>query len=188
MNGFKHSHVPSNYERHLPSKEQLKRGFEALDSDKERAIYLFTATTGLRRSEVWNLTKDYVDFETRCVKSKHDTRTKRAGVAFHNSECETYLKKYLKSRKDDSSKLFRIGYRQFRLIWKKASEATGFKITPQVLRKWHSTELGELMVPDRFVDVFHGRTPKNVLAKFYTGIELLRLKRIYNKSNLMVLG
>ena len=44
------------------------------------------------------------------------------------------------------------------------------------------------MVPDRFVDVFHGRTPKNVLAKFYTGIELLRLKRIYNKSNLMVLG
>ena len=38
------------------------------------------------------------------------------------------------------------------MIWKKASKAAEFKITPQVLRKWHSTELGELMVPDRFVD------------------------------------
>ena len=86
MNGFKHSHVPSNYERHLPTKEQLKKGFEALDTDKEKSIYLFTATTGLRRSEIWNLTKDDVDFETRCVKSKHDTRTKRAGVTFYNKE------------------------------------------------------------------------------------------------------
>ena len=188
MNGFKHSHVPTNYERKLPTKEQLRKGFEALDTDKERAIYLFTATTGLRRSEVWNLTKDDIDFETRCVKSKHDTRTKRAGVTFYNGECETFLKKYLELRKDSSNKLFRIGYRQFRVIWKKASKAAGFKITPQVLRKWHSTELGELMVPDRFVDVFQGRAPKSVLAKFYTGTELLRLKRIYGKSNLRVLA
>jgi len=186
MNGFKHSHVPSNYERHLPSKEQLKKGFEALDTDKERAIYLFTATTGLRRGEVWNLAKDDIDFETRCVKAKHDTRTKRAGVTFYNKECEAYLRKYLNSRKDDSNKLFRIGYRQFRLIWKKASKAADFKITPQVLRKWHSTMLGELMVPDRFVDVFQGRAPRSVLAKHYTGKGLERLKRIYHKANLAI--
>ena len=187
MNGFKHSHVPSNYERHLPTKEQLKKGFEALETDKEKAIYLFIATTGLRRSEVWNLTKDDVNFETRCVKSKHDTRTKRAGATFYNKECETYLKKYLNSRRGDSNKLFRIGYRQFRLIWKKASKAAGFKITPQVLRKWHSTELGELMVPDRSVDIFQGRAPKSVLAKHYTGKGLERLKRIYDRADLTVL-
>jgi len=188
VNGFKHSHVPSNYERLLPTKEQLKKGFLALDTDKERAIYLFYASTGLRRSEVWSLTKEDVDFDTRCVKSKHDTRTKRAGVTFYNSECEEYLKKYLASRKDDSNKLFRIGYRQFRLIFKKASQTAGFKITPQVLRRWHSTELGELMVPDRFVDVFQGRAPRNVLAKHYTGKGLERLMRIYNKSGLRVLN
>ena len=188
MNGFKHSHVPSNFERHLPTKEQLKKGFEALDSDKERANYLFTATTGLRRGEVWSLTKDDVDFETRCVKAKHDTRTKRAGVTFYNSECEIYLKKYLNSRKDENNKLFRIGYRQFRLIWKKASEPAGIKITPQVLRKWHSTMLGELMVPDRYVDIFHGRAPRSVLARHYTGKGLEILKRIYDKANLRVLA
>jgi len=79
---------------------------------------------------------------------------------------------------------FRIGYRQFIQIWKKVSKATGFKITPQVLRKWHSTMLGELMVPDRFVDVFQGRAPRGVLAKHYTGKGLERLKRIYEKANL----
>ena len=188
LNGLKHTYVPENYERHLPTKEQLCKGFDALETDKERAIYLFFATTGLRRSEVLNLTRDDVDFETRCVKAKHDTRTKRAGVTFYNSECEVYLKKYLASRKDDNDRLFRIGYRQFLQIWKKASKAADFKITSQVLRKWHSTMLGELMVPDRFVDVFQGRAPRSVLAKHYTGKGLERLERIYDKSGLEVLS
>ena len=147
MDGFKHTHVPSIYEREIPTKNQLKKGFEALDSDKERAIYLFFATTGLRRGEVWQLNKEDIDYATRCVKSKHDTRTKRAGISFYNQECETYLTKYLASRTDDNPRLFRIGYRKFRLIWKKATRAAEFTITPQVMRKWHSTELGELMVP-----------------------------------------
>jgi intergrase/recombinase len=43
------------------------------------------------------------------------------------------------------------------------------------------------MVPDRFVDVFQGRAPRNVLAKHYTGKGLERLKRIYSKANLNVL-
>jgi len=188
LNGLKHTYVPENYERQLPTKEQLSKGFEALETDKERAIYLFFATTGLRRSEVLNLTKDDVDFETRCVKAKHDTRTKRAGVTFYNRECEECLRKYLDSRKDDSNRLFRIGYRQFLQLWKKASRAAEFKITAQVLRKWHSTMLGELMVPDRFVDVFQGRAPRSVLAKHYTGKGLERLKRIYNNAALNVLS
>jgi len=133
------------------------------------------------------LTRDDVDFDTRCVKAKHDTRTKRAGVTFYNSECEEYLRKYLDLRKDDNNRLFRVGYRQFLQIWKKASKVAAFKITPQVLRKWHSTMLGELMVPDRFVDVFQGRAPRNVLARHYTGNGLERLKRIYDKANLRVL-
>ena len=48
-------------------------------------------------------------------------------------------------------------------------------------------ELGELMVPDRFVDVFQGRAPRSVLAKHYTGRGLERLERIYDKSDLKVL-
>jgi len=57
-----------------------------------------------------------------------------------------------------------------------------------VLRKWYSTELGELGVPDRDVDVFQGRAPKTVIARFYTGKELQRLKRICDKAGLKVLS
>jgi len=56
------------------------------------------------------------------------------------------------------------------------------------MRKWHSTDLGELMVPDRFMDVFKGRAPRNVLAKYYTEKGLERLERIYEKSNLNLLS
>ena len=96
--------------------------------------------------------------------------------------------RYLASRQDDDNRLFVISWRQFsKTIWKKASKAAEFKITPQVLRKWHSTMLGELMVPDRFVDVFQGRAPRTVLAKHYTGKGLERLNRIYNNAGLKVI-
>jgi intergrase/recombinase len=188
MEGFKKAHQNSNYDIVLPSKAQIKAGFEALTDDRERAIYLFYATTGLRLSEGLGLNRfQDIDYGLRAVRSKHDTRTKKAGITFYNAECEQYLKRYLESRNDDSERLFRIGYREFQRIWKKASEKAGIKISPQILRKWHSTELGELGVPDRYVDIFQGRAPRTVLAKYYTGKELLRLKRIYEKANLRVL-
>jgi len=37
-------------------------------------------------------------------------------------------------------------------------------------------------------DVFQGRASKTVIAKFYTGKELKRLKRIYDKAELKVLS
>jgi integrase len=71
INGFKHTHVPDNFDRQVPSKEQLRLGFESLNDDKEKAIFLFFASSGLRRGELLNLTKEDVDSETRCVKAKH---------------------------------------------------------------------------------------------------------------------
>ena len=58
-----------------------------------------------------------------------------------------------------------MGATRFRHLWDKASKAAGFRITPQVLRVWFATEMGELGVPDRYVDVFQGRAPRSVLAK-----------------------
>ena len=96
--------------------------------------------------------------------------------------------KYLDSRKDNSERLFSIGTREFIRIWKKASERAGVKISPQILRKWHSSELGELGIPDRYVDIFQGRAPKTVIAKYYTGKELERPKRICDKANFKILA
>jgi len=189
MEGFKKAHEDSNVEVELPSKAQLKEGFESLSDDKERAIYLLYASSGLRQMELRRLSRfTDVDFRLRAVKSKHNTRTKKAGVTFYNEECEEYLTKYLGSRRDSSGTLLPISSCAFYAMWRKISESAGVKITPQVLRKWHSTELGERGVPDRYVDVFQGRAPKTVIAKFYTGKELERLKRIYDKASLKVLN
>jgi len=189
MEGFKKAHENSNHDIELPTKAQLKKGFEGLTDDRERAIFLFYATTGLRHSEGLGLNRfEDINYEARAVKSKHSTRTKKAGITFYNSECEYWLKKYLDSRQDDSPRLFRIGFREFVRIWRKASASAGAKISPQILRKWHSTELGELGVPDRYVDILQGRAPQSVIGKFYTGKELERLKRIYEKAGLNLLS
>jgi intergrase/recombinase len=189
MNCFKKAHENSNHDIELPSREQIKKGFETLTDDRERAIYLLYASSGLRHMEARKLNRfQDIDYQLRSIKSKHDTRTKKAGITFYNEECELWPRRYLASRQDHSEKLFTVSNYAFYQMWKKSSKNAGVKISPQILRKWHSTELGELGIPDRYVDIFQGRAPKTVIAKFYTGKELDRLKRIYEKANLKALS
>lgn len=70
----------------------------------------------------------------------------------------------------------------------KALLISGVKITAKVLRLRHSKELGELGVPNRYVDIFQGRAPRSALAKHYAGKGLERIKRIYDKAGLLVLS
>jgi intergrase/recombinase len=46
--------------------------------------------------------------------------------------------------------------------------------------------MGELGIPDKFVDVFQGRAPRSVLAKHYTGKGIETLKRIYQKAKFTI--
>jgi intergrase/recombinase len=172
----------------LPSKSQLRKAFEVQCGNRAKAIYLFTATSGLRKGEILDLTKDKIDFKLRAVIPQHFTRVKRSGITFYNAEAEKWLDLYLTSRTDRDSRLFVISDRKWKEIWKNSSKAANVKITPKVLRVWFATEMGELGVPDRFVDVFQGRAPRSVLAKHYTGKGLQRLKRIYDKVGLKVLS
>ncbi len=172
----------------LPTKEQLRKGFEALNDDGERALYLFTATTGLRRSEILNLTKEKIDFTLRSVIPQHFTRVKRSGITFYTDETEKYLNNYLTSRNDNDLRVFRLCERRNKELWRKASKASGIRISPQILRVWFSTEMGEQLIPDRFVDIFQGRAPRSVIAKSYTAKGIERLKLIYEKVDLHILG
>ena len=61
----------------------------------------------------------------------------------------------------------------------RASRIAGVKITSKILRAWFGTEMGELGISYRFVDIFQGRAPGSVLEKHYIGQGLDRLKRIY---------
>ncbi len=92
----------------------------------------------------------------------------------------------LQSRYDDSDRLSVISDRQWKKIWNQASESEGVSVTSKVLRAWFSAEMGELGTPDRFIDIFQGRSPRSVLAKHYTGKRSLRFKRIYDKPDLKI--
>lgn len=174
----------SHYNENLVSKEQVAKGFCGLTETREKALYLFTATTGLRKTEILRLLKSQVNLETHAVIPMHFTRKKRSGIAFYNEETAIWLNRYLNERRDKSDKLFMISERAWRDVWVKASNNAGAKITAKILRAWFSTEMGELGTPDRYVDIFQGRSPRSVLAKHYTGKNLELLKRIYDKANL----
>jgi len=47
--------------------------------------------------------------------------------------------------------------------------------------------MDELGVADRFIDIFQGRAPRNVLAKHYTPQGTRLLREIYDKADLKIM-
>jgi intergrase/recombinase len=48
--------------------------------------------------------------------------------------------------------------------------------------------MGKAFVPDRYIDIFQGRAPKNVLAKHYNPHGIIMLKEIYGKAKLRIVN
>ncbi len=188
ISSFKMAPVDNPFRTVDLTKTQVRKGFYAQGDALSKALYLFTTTTGLRKGEILNLRLENIDLSNRVVIPNHFTRKKRSGVTFYNEETETWLKKYLDSRHDNNTKLFVISDRHWRQIWRLASKAADTNITAQRLRFWFATEMGEKLIPDRFIDIFQGRAPRSVIAKHYTGKGLDRLRRIYDKANLRILS
>lgn len=170
-----------------PTTEEIRRFYGALKGLKERAFYLLTATSGLRKIEVLGLRREHVDFERRMLMPGHWTGTKNSWISFYNEEAEKVLSEYLASRHDGNPKLFPWNGNYYTEVWTTAQTETAIRITPQKLRNWFSQRMGELGIPDRFVDAFQGRVPKSVLARHYTDYEPGKLKAIYDKAELRVL-
>ena len=70
--------------------------------------------------------------------------------------------------------------------WKRAKEKSGIYLRPKAIRDFFSQELGKAFVPDRYIEIFQGRTPKNVLVKHYTSQGIKMLNEIYEKTNLKI--
>jgi len=177
--------------RFVPSKEDLQRSFCELTNDRDRAVFLMYATSGLRKSELLGLNLDDIDLENRLIipKNAHTTgTTKNTWATCFNVEAQTYLKRYLAERQTEDKRLFPISQTTLRRIFRGTRKKIGIDIRPQVLREWFCCQLGELGVPDRYVDALCGRVPKSVLARHYTDYAPRKLKTIYDKANLTVLS
>jgi len=173
-----------------PTKEDLGKFFDVLECDRDRAIFLLFASSGLRRNELLTLTVDEVDLENRLIipKNKHQTgTTKNTWATCFNPEAETYLRRYLESRSDKDSRVFPIAPVTLKRSFSRASKRSGVYLTPKTLRLWFCCELSELGVPESIIDALCGRVPKTVLGRHYNDYSPERLKRIYDKANLAVL-
>jgi integrase len=172
----------------IPSTAQIQQFYNVSDKPIEQALFLFYATSGLRRSEVLNLQLDDIDIQQRMIFPKNrQTRTKRRWMTCFNEEAKEVLHVYLAKRTDSKNKLFRIRESTFLAFWKRNHKKTGIHITPKVLREWFCAEMGRLGVPDRFVDAFCERMPKSVLAKYYSDYSPEKPKAIYENADLTVL-
>ncbi len=173
--------------RRIPTRDDLQRFYEAIDSKIGKALFLMYASSGLRKRELLSLRYENVDFQKRMLLPNcHVGETKQSFVSFYNLEAERALTEYLETRKDKTGKLFRIGSHTFLDLWKKAKNKTGLQITPQTLREWFCSEMVSQGISDSYVDAFCGRIPRSILAKHYLDYSPEKLKAIYERANLTI--
>jgi len=174
----------------IPSKEMLQQFFYALKNLRDKVLFLLFASSGLRKTEVLSLRLDDLDRTKRMLVPKShegNESTKRCWVSFYNDEAENVLEQFLNAKNCCHSKLFELSINTNLKSWKKASEKTGFHITPQMLRVWFCSEMLKLGVQEIYIDAFCGRVPRSILARHYTDYSPERLKEIYDKANLKIL-
>ena len=176
----------------IPTKEQIKGGYCALRTDKQRLIYLLYAVTGLRHGELRTLKLADIDLETRSIRAKHDSLTKRSFCTFWNDEADDLLRKYLrkhvKGLEGNGVRLFNFSWSSLYRMRKLTEQKIGLRITPKVLRAWFCSEMLSKGIQEVYIDAFCGRVPKSVLARHYTDFSPERLKEIYDKAEIKVLS
>jgi integrase len=174
--------------KHIVSKEDLKIFYEAIETPKEKALFLLYATSGLRRQEILSLTADDIDFKKRMITpNNHLGETKKSWCSFYNEEAEQALNEYLATKNHSRSKrIFPMQRYEVVKLWKTAREKTGLDITPQKLRQWFCSEMLRLGVSETYVDAFCGRVPKSVIARHYIDFSPEKLKQIYSSAKLHV--
>jgi len=190
MDGYKHPSSPLKMKEEIEP-EKVRKFIEAIDDLVVKCVAVFLAVSGLRRGEVLSLKKSDVDRNLRCIMPNcHNGETKHSGITFYNEEAECYLLKYEKNQietEKKSDRLLPVRYERFFYAWKRAKEKSGIYLKPKDLRDFFSQEMGKAFVPDRYIDIFQGRAPKNVLAKHYNPHGIVMLKEIYEKANLKLL-
>jgi integrase len=187
MDSYKHPSGPLRMKEEIEPKT-VRTFIKAIDNLTVKCAALLLATSGLRKGEVLDLRKDDINRKLRSVIPKcHSGETKHSGISFYNAEAEKCLRKYERTCSSESDKLFVIGHETFLRAWNQAREKTGLALKPKDLRDFFSQEMGKAFVPDRYIDIFQGRAPRNILAKHYTPQGLRLLRRIYDKAHLRLL-
>jgi integrase len=173
----------------VPDKSELKRFNEVLVTDREKAMFLVFATSGLRKHELLSLTADDIDTETRIIRPKtRSSQTKHVWITLYGEEANEPLIRYIKSKNSwNGSKLFNDSL--VRRTFDRVNSITGLHLTPQRLRESFCQMLKDAKVDRDYIDAFCGRIGSmSVQGKHYTDLTAENLKRIYDGANIRVLS
>ena len=174
-----------------PNKEELRAVYHELGTGREQVAFLLMATSGLRRTEVLDLTPQNFDLENRAIypQQSDGSATKRQWMSFYSPDTERKLHaEYDFDQMDADDPLFSRHPGTYSHNYRRASDrAETMNITPQTLRVWFCHQMGELGVADRYIDALCGRASRSVLAKHYTDFTPANLQRIYEEAGISVL-
>ena len=171
----------------VPSKDDLQTFYDALENPKYKAAFLFAATSGLRSSELCQLTMDDIDEDKRMLVPDKESSTKETWLTFYNEEAAEAFEEFREERKEGDDRVFQTTKQPLNRKFRHVSEETGVKVTVQRLRRWFATEMSRCDVDATYIDAFCGRTPSSVLEKHYLDYSPDSLKEIYDEAGLTVL-
>ena len=171
----------------VPSKGDLQTFYEAIENPKYEALFLFAATSGLRSGELLGLTMGDIDEAKRMIVPEKESSTKQTWVTFYNEEAEQAFKRFKPDRDPDDERVFQTVKQPASRKFRQISEATGVKVTVQMLRRWFATEMSRCGVDAKYIDAFCGRTKSSVLEKHYLDYSPEHLKEIYDEAGITVL-
>jgi len=176
----------------VPSREELIRIYDELESAADRAAFLVLASSGLRRGELMRLSPEQIDTEERTIyppKKRGPRRTKSQWVTFFNEEAGKALQEHGLGEMEPEEKIFKCHPGTLTKHFGQASKrARTVRVTPQILRVWFAEQMSRLGVADRYIDALCGRTPSSVLAKHYSDFSPNRLAEVYEEAGIEVLN
>jgi len=158
-----------------------------LDNPKYKVAFLFTATSGLRSSELCQLTIDDIDEEKRMLVPNKESSTKETWLTFYNDEAAEAFEQFREEREPDDNRVFQTTKQPLNRKFRHVSEEVGVKVTVQRLRRWFATAMSRCGVDAKYIDAFCGRTPSSVLEKHYLDYSPDSLREIYDDAGLTVL-
>ncbi|WP_436935440.1 integrase [Halovenus marina] len=171
----------------VPTKADLQTFYDAIENPKYQTIFLMYATSGLRSSELVELTIDDINEDDRMLIPENDSAVKQTWVSFYNEEAEQAYEAFKPTRAPNDERLFQASKPTVNTTFQRLSEKSGVKITPQMLRRWFASEMASLGVDSSYIDAFCGRTPDSVLEKHYLDYSPRKLKQIYDDAGLTLL-
>jgi len=184
--GFKISNIgpkPTS----VPTKQELQSFYEALDTPRDKAIFLMYASSGLRATELVQLTMADIDEEERMLIPDKESESKQTWVSFYNEEAAEAFEAYKPQREPSDERVFQMAKPTVVSMFQRTSKKSGVKITPQSLRRWFASEMASLGIDSSYIDAFCGRTPDSVLEKHYLDYSPRKLKQIYDNADITVL-